>query len=394
MADQNNSNYNEEEEYSIMTCNLPKDAVVQILLRLPVKTLLRFRSVCKSWYNFLKSSNFIKLHLTHQISRPASTFIAYKRENHSRLWPDLFLLHLHPIACDIEQYNFTINHQLPLPFGTDDLKDYANFEFCYNGLICLLKDIYTSPVVILWNPATRRNKCVNIPSECSRFTYLKLGYHQQSNDYKILKVPFETRSNDESSKMAWVYTLSLGSWKTIPFTLLDLTVAWGPQISLNGFVYWLANSGAVECVICFDLIKDEFKLVDVPDDRGFDRELVRRRHMVLRGSLAMMVSVEDGSRDTEIWVLVNKISGLKPYSWTKKFIIEPFSKDTIPLGIWNADKLLVVVLQARALKQIYSYDLFTKKKNYFHVPKEQDLGSFMSVRGRYFESLELEDGYG
>ncbi|XP_059301987.1 putative F-box protein At3g10430 [Lycium ferocissimum] len=404
MADQNNSNYDEEEEYSIMTCNLPKDAVVQILLRLPVKVLLRFRSVCKSWYNFLKSPNFIKLHLTHQISRPASPIIAW--ENHSRLWPDLFLLHLHPIACDIEQYNFTINHQLPLPFGTDDLKDYADLVFCYNGLICLVKDIYTSPVLILWNPATRRSKFINIPSECSRFTrstylqlgsrstYLKLGYVQQSNDYKILRVPFETRSNDESSKLAWVYTLSSGSWKTIPFTLLNQTVALGPQISLNGFVYWLANSFSVECIVCFDLIKDEFKLVDVPDDRGFDFKLVRRRLMVLRGSLAMIVSVEDGSRDTEIWMLRNKISGLKPYSWTKEFIIEPFPQRTIPLGIWNADKLLLVVLQTRVLKQVYSYDLVTKKMEYFHVPKEQDLRSFMSLCGRYFESLELEDGYG
>ncbi|KAK4365681.1 hypothetical protein RND71_013561 [Anisodus tanguticus] len=228
MADQNSSNY-DEEEYSIMTCNLPKDAVVQILLRLPIKALLRFRSVCKAWYNFLKSPNFIK--------------------------------------------------------------------------------------------------------------------------------------------------------------------SVGPQISLNGFVYWLAT-GAVECIICFDLIKDEFKLVDVPDDCGFVRELVRRRLMVLRESLAMMVSVEDGSSHTEIWVLVNKISGLKPYSWTKEFIIEPFSKMTIPLGMWNADKLLVVVLQTRALKQVYSYDLVTKKIDYSHVPKEQDLESFALVRGRYFESLELEDGYG
>ncbi|MCD9559328.1 hypothetical protein HAX54_017228 [Datura stramonium] len=194
--------------------------------------------------------------------------------------------------------------------------------------------------------------------------------------------------------MAWVYTLSSGSWKTVPFTLLSVTVAWGPQISLNDFVYWLA-SGAVEYIICFDLIKDEFKLVDVPDDRGFNPELVRRKLMVLRGSLAVMVSVEDGSRDTEIWMLMNKSSsGLQPYSWIKKSIIEPFSKETIPLGIWNADKLLVKVLQTRALKQVYSYDLVTKKMDYFHVPKEQDLGSFVSVRGRYFESLELEDGYG
>ncbi|XP_049410357.1 F-box protein At3g08750-like [Solanum stenotomum] len=387
MADQNNN------EDAGINCNLPKDAVERILVGLPVRSLLQFKSACKSWYNFIKSCNFIKIYRNHQISRPPSALISYKKNNVSSFWPDFFSLNLHP-DTNIEQYNFPINQQLSLPFAIDDAKDWANFEFCYNGLICLTKDIYTSPVAILWNPASRRYKCINIPSECSRLTYLKLGFHQQSNDYKILKVPFQTRSDDESTKMAWVYTLSSGSWKTVPFTLLSLTVAWGPQISVDGFVYWLGTRG-VEYIICFDLIKDKFKLMDVPDDRGFDRELVHRKLMVLRGSLAMIVSVEDGTRDTEIWMLV-KGNSHQPYLWTKKFILEPFSKETTTLGMWNDHKLLVVVSQTHphALRQVYSYDLVTKETEYFHMPKEQDLASFAAVRGCYFESLELEDGSG
>uniref|UniRef100_M1B0L5 F-box associated domain-containing protein n=1 Tax=Solanum tuberosum TaxID=4113 RepID=M1B0L5_SOLTU len=136
--------------------------------------------------------------------------------------------------------------------------------------------------------------------------------------------------------------------------------------------------------------------MDVPDDRGFDRELVRRKLMVLRGSLAMIVSVEDCTRDTEIWMLVRGNSRLQPYLWTKKFILEPFSKEKTTLGMWNDHKLLVVVSQTRphALRQVYSYDLVTKEMEYFHLPKEQDLESFAAVRGCYFESLELEDGSG
>ncbi|KAK4719072.1 hypothetical protein R3W88_017410 [Solanum pinnatisectum] len=99
-------------------------------------------------------------------------------------------------------------------------------------------------------------------------------------------------------KVAWVYTLSSGSWKTVPFTLPTLTGSSEPQISVNGFVYWLAGR-KVEYVIYFDLIKEEFKLIDIPDDHGFDHQLVHRKLMVLRGSLAMMVSVEDRTKDTE-----------------------------------------------------------------------------------------------
>ncbi|KAK6798204.1 hypothetical protein RDI58_005906 [Solanum bulbocastanum] len=52
MADQNN---NEGEDYTVINCNLPKDAVERILIGLPVRSLLQFKSVCKSWYNFSKS---------------------------------------------------------------------------------------------------------------------------------------------------------------------------------------------------------------------------------------------------------------------------------------------------------------------------------------------------
>ncbi|KAH0662632.1 hypothetical protein KY284_027563 [Solanum tuberosum] len=70
----------------------------------------------------------------------------------------------------------------------------------------------------------------------------------------------------------------------------------------------------------------------------------------------MLISVEDGTKDTEIWMLVNEKSS---YSSTKKFILEPFSKKTMPLGMLNDHKLLIVVFKTHpyALTQVYSYDL-------------------------------------
>ncbi|KAI3930854.1 hypothetical protein MKW92_012096, partial [Papaver armeniacum] len=41
---------------------LPNDVFLEILMCLPVKSLLRFKSVCKSWYALIKSSDFIHRH--------------------------------------------------------------------------------------------------------------------------------------------------------------------------------------------------------------------------------------------------------------------------------------------------------------------------------------------
>ena len=42
--------------------DLPEEVMLEILLRLPVKSLLRFKSVCKHWLSLISDPNFAKLH--------------------------------------------------------------------------------------------------------------------------------------------------------------------------------------------------------------------------------------------------------------------------------------------------------------------------------------------
>ena len=44
------------------TSNFPQDIVEEILLRLPVKSLVRFTLVSTSWGSLISSSPFVKLH--------------------------------------------------------------------------------------------------------------------------------------------------------------------------------------------------------------------------------------------------------------------------------------------------------------------------------------------
>ncbi|KAI5678813.1 hypothetical protein M9H77_09763 [Catharanthus roseus] len=49
--------------------NIPDDAIIEILLRLPVKSLIRFKSVSKFWFSLLISPQFIDMHLKFSLAR-------------------------------------------------------------------------------------------------------------------------------------------------------------------------------------------------------------------------------------------------------------------------------------------------------------------------------------
>ncbi|KAL9223995.1 hypothetical protein vseg_000072 [Gypsophila vaccaria] len=57
-----------------MAMTFPMDIISAILTRLPAKSLARFALVSKQWYFFIKSRQFINLHLTHTLSTSTSPY--------------------------------------------------------------------------------------------------------------------------------------------------------------------------------------------------------------------------------------------------------------------------------------------------------------------------------
>ena len=58
----------EEEESKEMLDYLPKEVVVEILIRLPVKSLVMFRCVCKDWFFLISGNAFIVAHTSRTLS--------------------------------------------------------------------------------------------------------------------------------------------------------------------------------------------------------------------------------------------------------------------------------------------------------------------------------------
>ncbi|XP_028801586.1 F-box protein At5g49610-like [Neltuma alba] len=53
---------------------LPPEVIISILLRLPVKSLMRFRCVCKEWKNLFKTPSFVAEHLHHSTKQNSLLF--------------------------------------------------------------------------------------------------------------------------------------------------------------------------------------------------------------------------------------------------------------------------------------------------------------------------------
>ncbi|KAL3642421.1 hypothetical protein CASFOL_013236 [Castilleja foliolosa] len=145
----------------------PEDLMLCILSRLPVKTIVRFKTVCKP---------------CQEISFPSSILIILKRS-------PLYILD-HPFA-----------HAQNIKLDTVG---------CCNGLFCILR----GQEVVLWNPATKMSKTVPL-KDCgpNKMVSLGFGYDAIVDDFKVVMIV----ANGENMNLTSVeiYSVNLDSWITV-----------------------------------------------------------------------------------------------------------------------------------------------------------------------------------
>ncbi|KAF3955149.1 hypothetical protein CMV_019598 [Castanea mollissima] len=163
---------------------LPHDVVFEILTRLPVKSLIRFRCVSKSWYSTITDPIFITKHLN--LNNKAKSLSSNNNHNGCLLYD--CNKQLCTAVCNGNgngdpklTLTSTEVSRFQIPFSVNFYK----ISFC-NGMF-LNYGYLRDRMIYLWNPSIQKFKMfANAPIS---FT-AGLAYHSKNNDFKILQIAF------------------------------------------------------------------------------------------------------------------------------------------------------------------------------------------------------------
>ncbi|MCD7456592.1 hypothetical protein HAX54_032311 [Datura stramonium] len=297
---------------------LPEELIFEILSRLPVKPLLKFRCVSKSWLALISSPEFIKTHLS----------LSADNKDYTRHWH--FML-----SFDRPKYNlkecslsssvsglFTEAYDLYFP-----LKNQSKIIWVVvgsiNGLVC-----FSDPEnnLFLWNPSTREYK--KLPNFGTDLRYADhsrygFGYDELHDDYKV--VGFIYCSRNWSLNEVKIYSLKDDSWRSVHPPMDGLGV-YGSGKFVNGKLHWANHTTGVVFdrfwnIISLDLADGKWEKVDKPCNGEEGGVLVLG---VLGNNLCAInggVLSKDSHLGTDINVWVMKKYLVKE-SWTKMFTVK------------------------------------------------------------------------
>ncbi|XP_028787815.1 F-box/kelch-repeat protein At3g23880-like [Neltuma alba] len=161
----------------MLSHKVPKDLMEEIFVRLPVKSLLRFKCVAKSWYALITDPCFIARHL--ERSRSISKIRRLKlifQVNCSNRVPFISLISKDQPYCvphDMEPLprkecwwfhghcdGIFCLHVINVTEGDDNGNKLFNYLYPTKGGDNYLLDKHN---LILWNPTTKENKLIAAP---------------------------------------------------------------------------------------------------------------------------------------------------------------------------------------------------------------------------------------
>ncbi|KAJ4844173.1 hypothetical protein Tsubulata_049144 [Turnera subulata] len=245
---------------AVIPASLPYDAIVSVLSRLPLKSLLRFRHASNELASIIRDPWFVN---QYNMSKPEK--ICFQTLG-GLLWVSTNQFSLGRDAFELVEFPLTLRGLVCVcPVGSLD------------GLICLVGGSLRN--VFLWMPST--GYCTELPepiplrddrSDGYRL-YHGFGYDPLHEDYKIVRIAVygSTKGNPDSTVQ--VFSWRKNSWKAIEdvhYPCHQLTNSRNnlAPVFCSGALHW--GLQALNKIVAFNLSEERFfEPVPVPSGKAF-----------------------------------------------------------------------------------------------------------------------------
>ncbi|KAF3629916.1 putative heme-binding-like protein, chloroplastic-like isoform X1 [Capsicum annuum] len=232
---------------SQLSPTLPLELITEILSRLPIKTLLKFKCVSKSWLALISSPEFVKFHLSLNTNNKEYThhkFLMNCRPSYNFKDSSYkVLMNYHPTYnfkdCSLSSlYNESSTEAKELDYPMKSYSMHRRVPYgdsivgSANGLICL---VIGKTKFFLWNPSIRKYQQLPDPKTSVRcfprraygFGYDEFhdytprgpygfGYDEFHDDYKVVCFSNDVLHDDGSCELeVKIYSLKSDSWRRV-----------------------------------------------------------------------------------------------------------------------------------------------------------------------------------
>ncbi|TYH00495.1 hypothetical protein ES288_A10G281800v1 [Gossypium darwinii] len=335
---------------------LPEALVMEILSKLPVKSLTRFNCVCKYWCSSFQTPHFISNNYHNNLENDNLNLLLSRRDGNT------FQLYFSQLSNEKDQ-NHIVKQNIHLPFFKNDVP--SVYGACH-GLLCLLDP--SKDKAAIWNPSTREFKIlppfsIQRPPYFSPFeeTYLTLddvyfdhaafGFDSKTDDYKVIRFVLLTFVNSEE------------------------------EYPHPHFMYQVELYSLRRLILSFDMGNEKFSILPIPEFVGSFPEYYVDL-LVFNGSLgAIVYPSERIDTSFDLWVTSEGL-------WTKQFNIKSISGVVRPLGFGKNGDLFLRDTNDEVLR----FDASTQELKELEINTYLDHLRFSISLHAYLESLVRING--
>ncbi|KAK3133458.1 hypothetical protein QOZ80_6AG0536790 [Eleusine coracana subsp. coracana] len=239
---------------------LPDDIIFDVLSRLPTKSVIRCKSVCKAWFAMVSSQHFVSAHL--ELSKVRSSILVV-----SRAYLEWGREDMDAVCMGFFRYNGGSEAEL------------VHSENIARGIACWASPLHCDGLVLVstqnheivaCNPATREFITLPKGSNSLNKTRVGFGFDRCNNKYKAARF-FYQMDNETAQTVCKFEVLTLGTavWRqTIdpPYPILGITPAY-----MQGSLFWRINLPPLKhpkVFIQFNLVEEKFGLTPYPPSKA------------------------------------------------------------------------------------------------------------------------------